>query len=619
MWREIPNVTNLRFADAWGATGGLSLTCYDKGTFPLPWNASLSLRDILVPGAILRLTKRVYSNGTEVTNPDTVSPNDPLIREYFLLDPGSDDKTLIGGKASVFQLKATGPGEAVKRATVIVQDGSTATLTINTGGAAGYTATLQVYQNASLRGFLDNCVRYYLNDPVYGFNQRSGGAANAFLVKGTVDTLNTPTDSNIAVKARNEQLWDHLYDLASLGDNITKFPLQVWIDFQNTGASTARVWKPRVNLLRSNNTTFALPFAHSGFATTDPFAGPTESRILDEKTELTQLNVQADKERVLNKVKVRFAGAGTQAPQGESAYVTNAASITAYKTRETVTLDPWIQQDSDPGTGTAASSSTAATYRCNTLVSVYSGIDAFTSTAVGIVTATALSKTGELYSSSFNAVLGDTVGVRDRTGAVAARGKLLGYSYDQTLEQVSYTIGLPNPSVQAGVDEHRRRLKQRVANLSVTQTAPAAVTLASASPIVLAGSVSTVTAPNGQKKYFQFFAPGQLTTLETAEAIHTTVIVSSDTTVTGPVEVVISTVDSVESSATNFFQCTFQNLVNGSSYETAQAYPFAVQSAPAPNRFRIQVTNQDAATTIGTFTVTALILTRGSSPHTHNV
>lgn len=472
-WQEIRQHTDLVYEDGWGSVGSLALTAYDKGQFPLPWNASLSVRDLLVPGAIVRLTKRLYANGAEVTNPDTVIPNDPLIRDFYLLDPGADDKALFGGKASIYSLRCAGPGEAVKAATVAVTNSG---VTIGSGGVAGYTASLTIYQNGTLRGTLDNCLRYYLNDPADGYNQRAGGTANQYIVKGTVDTQGTLV--NIAVKAKNEQLWDHLFDLAMVGDTSTLFPFMVWVDFQVTGSGTARLFKPRVHLLRSNNATFAFPFGHLGFAVTDPFAGPTESRILDEKSELSSFLVSKDKERVLNKARVRYAGAGTQAPQGETAFVTNAASLTAYGMREVRTLDPWIQQDTDPGTGTSAGTSATANARCGTLVNTYNGIDAFTGAAVGIVAANCAAKTGELYNSAFNAVLGDVVGVRDRDGNVAARGKLLGFRYDQESEHVRYVIGLPPVRLQGTVDESRRRLKQRVNNLSVTQNAATTVTSA---------------------------------------------------------------------------------------------------------------------------------------------
>lgn len=456
-WVEVPSYTGLVFGETWGMPSRATFTAYSKTD---------TVRARILPGTIVRITKKYYSDGVEVTDPDDVTPEDTKIRDFFILEPGRDDKTLFNGDASIFNVECGGPEEEVAMASIVVTSSG-----VNISGGP-YAGTINVYTNQTMRGSLQDLITHYLNDPVDGYNIRAGGAADAFIVRGTIDTPGI----TVAVKAKGEQLWNHLIDIASIGDTTTDFPLMVYVDFQSVGAGASRLFKPRINILAANNSTFAFPYAHSGFVTTNPFTGPTESRILDEKTELGVVNVDEGKDRVINRVTTRYAGAGTQAPQGETSTVNTVASQTEFGVREVRTLDPWIQQDADPGTGTTAGASVTADARRDTVLATYNGIDPFTSAAVGVVTAVAVCKTGELYhpTSFINAVIGDMVGIRMSDASVGARQRLLGYVYAQESESLTYTLGLPKVDLETVTKENTRRLMQRVANLSVTANSPAA-------------------------------------------------------------------------------------------------------------------------------------------------
>jgi hypothetical protein len=573
-WVEVPHFTDLVATDQWSGVPGLRFTAYSRDD---------NVRGKFLPKAIVRFTKRFHVDGSPVTNPDATSPNNPLVRDYYLLNPQGDDKSVVAGNATVWTLDCAGPAEPLLMATVTTTRTSTTTggVTFDAAGAA--------------TGTLANLVNYYLNDSVDGLNNRGSGNQ---AVLGVVDT--SPT---VKVKAKNEKLWDHLLDLSDIGDATTKFPWQLWVDFQVNGSGASRTFAPRIHLLKPNNTTFAFPLGHVGYSTVDPFAGPTENKILDERTELVDLNVLDEKQRIVNRCVVRFAGAGTGNAGGESAPVTSAPSITAFKLREVKSLDPWIQD------------SATAALRANTVINTLGGV--YLGSATGIKRASAAYKRGELYEPNFDAVLGDTVGIRRRDGSQAVQGRLLGWTYQQQDEGLTFEVGIPGLSLQGTVGELQRRLLQRVANLSVV--------LSSTQPTQLIGTASSLGVLNlpvphyGSNAVNLGFVTGPATITRSAHGYYLRVVFGTfGATSPGPYRVEVQLRDSGTGSLSGVvFEDTYFLEVFGNDAASRQFYPFTSGMSNDPNGCRVTVSN--LSSTDGVVSVTVEATPFVLAGHSHNV
>ena len=222
----------------------------------------------------------------------------------------------------------------------------------------------------------------------------------ARVIAGSIDT--GPT---ISLKVKKLDLLTILSEIARIGDATTKFPY--FIEVTNNSS-----FLPVVSLFAPNNALYE---------TANPFSPRDEGRVLMSEIELISFLTLEDRDRVINKVKVRYGGVGTGTSPADTAFATDA---TFPEVRDKVVQDPLIQN-----------SATALLLRDTVL-------DLFKGTATGIKRGEAVLAKAELFVTAFDAVIGDQTGIEDN-GVEIIQGKFLEFEYDQANEQMKVTLGLP--------------------------------------------------------------------------------------------------------------------------------------------------------------------------------
>lgn len=252
------------------------------------------------------------------------------------------------------------------------------------------------------------------------------GAAR--VVAGSLDA--GPT---ISIKTRKDKLLRLLIDIARIGDAGTQYPYFIEVTHNAS-------FVPVVSYLSS---------ANALFEPANPFGPRDDGRILDDKTELQSFDVVKERDRLVNRVKVRYAGFGTGVAVAETSVVTDGAFP---EVRERIARAPLIQN-----------STTATTFR-NTILNTFKG------TSEGLVRVEALLKRGELYTATgFDAVLGDQVGI-ERAGVEVAQGKFLGFEYTQAMQSLTITLGLPRSPFFENYYNLERAVQQALAGMGTSQT-----------------------------------------------------------------------------------------------------------------------------------------------------
>lgn len=436
----------MEMRDGWNSIPSLKFEAFT--------NQSSSVRDRFVTNAVVRVTKNDGVAGSE-------GYTGTKVLDFFVLEVLGDNKAIDGlSKPVVWNFSCAGFAEYIRLITCQVTRVLTGQPSIVGGGPSW-----SVDSKGTIRGHIKDVLNYYLNDATDGYNNRS---TNATVTLGQISQCADPSVDNgrIAVRGKNDTLWDHLCDLARLGDINTSFPMQVWIDTLEEGTGNARGFQPRINLIASDHGTFAFP-GHNGYRLTDPFADTT--RTILELTETIDVIVKDERERINNRVICRYGGGGTGVAAADTSTASNTNSINKFGLREKKILEPWIQPNASVGNEAAT-----ANLARDTQMVTFNGI--FSGGASGIKTADVIMKWGELYrtksGSDFNANIGDLVGVLSKDGTTElVEGKLLAWHYTQSEERLHYFIGLPGIELQTMVGDTRRKVMQRIANSeSITAT-----------------------------------------------------------------------------------------------------------------------------------------------------
>lgn len=164
--------------------------------------------------------------------------------------------------------------------------------------------------------------------------------------------------------------------------------------------------------------------ANAIYETGNPFGGGRdEGRLLAADMELRSFHVYKDRERVKNRVIIRYGGTHGGVAATDSAAATDS---TFPEKREAIIRSPMVQD------------ATTADQFAETIKEMYKG------TSEGLKWAEATLKEAELFSGDFDAVLGDQVGIEDTaSGTEIFQGKFLKFHYMQAGEQLTITLGLP--------------------------------------------------------------------------------------------------------------------------------------------------------------------------------
>ena len=399
----------LRISSSWvEITRFTGLRFSDKVNYIPEMSATLYLTDSTQQDAIKAGT--LY----RVTKLDsTTGDNGTIIQTGILQAPSAQEKTAVrNDRAVIYQVSGSGVLEKIMSTTY---DAETT--------------------------FTSQTVSSIVTSLVANVNSRTANT----IINGTYST-----GSTITVRFRKAQMSGPLINLASISDATNMFVYYIFADVDGS-------YRPRLNVLAPDNATFVHPNGQTGYKITDPISASDPLRIIEEKTEAIDIVKSDENKRILNSVRVRFQGhgTGTGAGQTENALATDPTSITTFGRRESIAYAPWIQN-----------SATADLYR-NTLLDMFRG-----SAPNGIVYATAVLKRGEMYSTDFNAVLGDVIAIR-RTSGTVITGKFLAYGYDQNNETLTIHIGLPKVSFEeaqgeigAGVDTSYSAIEKTTSSLS---------------------------------------------------------------------------------------------------------------------------------------------------------
>lgn len=234
--------------------------------------------------------------------------------------------------------------------------------------------------------------------------------------------------------------------------------------------------------------------ANAVFRVTNPFTGPDNARILDQQTEIREgFRLLDESQRVLNAIKVQWAGFHTGKVRTSTSIATDATSVANNGRRERELNAPHLQ------------SATSGGFLLDTTLDAYKGGDGFLFTKLnlptlkGIGSASMVLKRGELKQASFDAHLGEMVGVQSG-GVNQLYGIFAAYAYDGETASLSITIGLPSSSGSGGKSSldgtSGRDREQDRTHAGANTTVLAGVT--SLAPLPVFDSTTTnVTAGNG--------------------------------------------------------------------------------------------------------------------------
>lgn len=322
---------------------------------------------------------------TDSTSESSATAGSQEIMTGRLLEPIGDNKTLKGGIPVIWKVRGYGLMYSFQK---FPYDG-----------------------DATLTGTFNNILTRGTDGIITVVNQTS-----TRVVAGTIET--GPT---VSLKIKKLDLLTIIIEIARIGDGTTKYAY--FVEVTNTSS-----FVPVLSLFKPDNAIYE---------TGDPF-GSDEGRILDSETELSSFVTPEDRERVINNVKVRYAGVGTGTSPAETAY---ASDTTFPEDRESIVQDPIIQD-----------SATAVLLR-DTILNMFKG------TATGIKRAEAIKARADIYTTEFDAVLGDQVGIRDH-GTEIIQDKFLAFSYDQSNEHLQVTVGLPMQYENALIGDHDRAIKR---------------------------------------------------------------------------------------------------------------------------------------------------------------
>ncbi len=299
--------------------------------------------------------------------------------------------------------------------------------------------------------------------------------------KGVIDA-----GSSVHAYIREDFFLNTLSDLATIGDATTK---SLYYVFGTAGTTSHNSVK--VHFLKPDHSATYVGPSHTGFTVSNPFTGPDNARILNQRTQLENFEIRDDQERVINSLKVQVGGFGsgverlTTADGGHN----NAASIASTLKRREKTINA-------PFLTTVASGDILA----NTVLNMYQGVvgvstfPLFTPIAkqvVGIGMAQGTLRKGELYDpNGFNAQLGDFIGVTNE-GTNQCWGLFSGFGYEQSTSKLTVFIGTPR-----GGNAMKREWKRAATGISRTGVvAPEVLTSSSG------GTSTSTVSPNSFSSY----------------------------------------------------------------------------------------------------------------------
>lgn len=351
---------------------------------------------------------------TDSTSETSAAAGSQEIMTGRLGEPIGDQKALKNGKPIIWQLKGYGLHHSLKKMTY--DDDKTLTGTFN---------------NILTR----------VTDGVLSL------IGTARVIAGSIET--GPT---VSLKVKKLDLLTILAEIARIGDATTKFVY--FVEVTNDAN-----FLPVVSLFKPDNALYE---------TANPFSPRDEGRILMSESELVSFATPEDRERVINKVKVRYAGVGTGTSPAETAYATDAAFP---EVRDKVIQDPLAQN-----------SATGVLLR-DTILNMFKG------TATGIKRGEAVLAKAELFVTAFDAVIGDQAGIEDH-GVEIIQGKFLEFEYDQNAEQMKVVIGLPRTYMDF-FSQHEQAIKRLYGGMT------SAIAKRLGGPIAGNASDSNAALPNG--------------------------------------------------------------------------------------------------------------------------
>lgn len=389
-----------------------------------------------------------------------------------------------------------------------------------------------------------------INDDPLGFIPTVNATAPGTLVAGTIDT--GPT---ILVRVRKASIFQLLLDIASLGDTTNDFSYIIDVDHLSETN-----FKPRIN--------YRNPFS-AFYETADPFAPRDEGRILDQK-ELRGFLRHDERDRIRNAIKVKFAGMATGRNSSEfpvSGFLEDATSITTFGRREQVVWAPWIQ---DSATAQSLAETLLATYKGD-------GVN-------GLRRFTAVLKFGGLFTTDFDAILGDVVGI-EKGGVEVARGRFHQWEYEQTSESLTIHLGPQRVPFYEGYAQLKRQSNETFEAIERSTQKP--------TQPESDGSGQSFTAPTGASVVVADGATGVLRTIA-ANALHLDadgfkwkMTINPDGAWGGPMTWIVTL------SGTEILAFTTENLKSGKLYETLGAYPFGVSGGSG--NYALSVVNRSGA------------------------
>lgn len=386
-WREISKLNGFRFSIGMNVVAEFSSTAYVTTTV---------VQDLMRADTIFRITTDVSTNGycqywhNGTATGEAATADSYEVMTGRLADPTYDEKTQRNNRPVIYHLQGFDFMESVARLT---------------------------YDNDTTLSGSANAVMASI-------------AATVGASKVVFDSANSSAGPTIDLKARKDNVMGMFMDIAKVGDGT----FMAYIDVTHNSS-----FVPVVTYRQYN---------HSTYEVADPFSPRDNGRILDDKTEVRDFKLHKERDRVINRVIVRYAGFGTGIAMAETAAVT---SVTFGESRERIARAPLIQ-----------SSATAVTFR-DTILAMYAG------TSEGLIRTEAVLKTAQLFSTSFDAVLGDQVGI-ERTGTEITQGKFLAAEYNQMNEEIRVTIGLPRSHFYDTFANLERMVQQAMTGMKTSVT-----------------------------------------------------------------------------------------------------------------------------------------------------
>lgn len=223
--------------------------------------------------------------------------------------------------------------------------------------------------------------------------------------------------ASISYTDQPDSLWKVLLDIARIGDGTSHYAYFIEVTHDAS-------FNPVVNYYSPTHASGGGLGAGGDFTlrTSSPFPADT-TRIINVKTSCRDAPLYKDRDRVINRLVVRYQGFGTGNQQTDTSQATDA---TFPEVRSVILYTPLYDVQA------------ANLYR-DTVINMFKG------TSSGLLRVEAVVKNAQLFTGAFTALLGDQVGLQkdasDTTGIM--NDKFLGFEYDQSTEQLTVVVGIP--------------------------------------------------------------------------------------------------------------------------------------------------------------------------------